>query len=90
MAVLNGRSCHLADSYACVSHRGASVVDYIAVAHENLKNVDDFQVISVTDAVNANASSLTDNTQEANPLPHKTRIHCTREACITLITLLNM
>ena len=51
LAVLNGRVCPLNDSYTCISHKGRSVVDYIATAHENLKNIISFNVLPITELV---------------------------------------
>ncbi len=47
--ILNGRFPH--DNFTCISHKGTSVVDYIAVPYDCIDKCKDFTVITPLDAV---------------------------------------
>ena len=49
LAVVNGRICPLNDNWTCVSTKGKSVVDYFVIAQENIENVVDFKVHTVSE-----------------------------------------
>ena len=49
--IINGRFSPLKDNYTSVSTKGTAVVDYFLTRHSNLKNVLDFEVITMSQAV---------------------------------------
>ncbi len=53
MCVLNGRVTPEFDNFTCVSPKGSSVVDYIAVSHDNIYNCNYFKVHLVRDLMTA-------------------------------------
>ncbi len=55
--VLNGRFDN--DDFTCISHKGKSVVDYVAVPYDSIDKCTDFRVITPLDAVdNSNSRYL--------------------------------
>ncbi len=51
MCVLNGRICHLQDNFTSISHKGRSVVDYIATQHSTLDLIENFKVMTISDFI---------------------------------------
>ncbi len=49
--ILNRWVCPLEDNYTCILTKGKSISDYVATAHENMKNVTRFAVVSTSDMV---------------------------------------
>ena len=51
LCLCNGRSGNDKNlgSYTCITHNGASVVDYVLVSHEILSEVQDFEVLNLSD-----------------------------------------
>ncbi len=51
--LVHGRINPLKDSYTTVSHRGKSVVDYFITRHDDLCKITDFEVLNISDFINA-------------------------------------
>ena len=47
--LINGRISPDMDNFTCISHKGRSVVDYMFMPHENIQNVEQFAVWTVTE-----------------------------------------
>ena len=62
MCVVNGRISPLHDNFTSISNRGSAVVDYFLTRHEDLKNISDFKVItmsSLADCMGENGVGVT-------------------------------
>ena len=53
MCIVNGRITPLHDGFTSISHRGTAVVDFVLTSHDNLNDIESFQVLPVTDLMNA-------------------------------------
>ena len=58
LCMLNGRLG--TNNFTCISHKGRSVVDYCFVPYEQLGFYNNFQVITMTDAVEQYSLSVPD------------------------------
>ena len=50
-SIVNGRISPLTDNFTWISTKGIAVVDYFLKRHENLKNVLDFTVLTITNII---------------------------------------
>ena len=60
MCVLNGRFGLKSNYFTSISARGKAVVDYVAIPHEQLNNVENFEIIMMNDVGNLFKHHLSD------------------------------